>query len=72
MTYTPTLVFDNPDFITKFKSFVESLGAKLVNEKIEEDEFLENFREVIKEIKNGQALENAMSFEEFEKRMSGN
>jgi lipoate-protein ligase A len=79
-TYTPTLVFEQPDFIDEFKKFTDKFGVKIVNEKIDEpeevlvlknpDDGFNDLRQTITDINNGNLDKNSISEEEFIEEIS--
>ncbi len=70
---TCTFVVESPISLEKLKTYAESLGAKLVSEDDivdgyvprTKEEILKDFTDVVKDIKSGKALEEAMSSEDF-------
>jgi thioredoxin reductase len=72
----PVYTFENQELLNKFREFAEKFGAHLVSEQVEESEYtprtkeeiLDDFTNVVRDIKSGKALENTMSSEEFFKK----
>jgi hypothetical protein len=73
---TCTFAFEDQMIMEKAKEYVEKLGGKFISQAESDeytprskDEILDDFTDVVKDIKSGDALENAISSEEFFKRM---